>query len=92
MNEFLSALRAVVRCIRSPHKYFEKVLRNAIKGLGTDEDALTRVIVTRAEKDLKDIMEIYYRRNSVTFDHAVANDTSGDYKAFLLTLLGDEGH
>lgn len=68
------------------------MLRNAIKILGTDEDALTRVIVTRAEKDLKDIKEAYYRRNSINLNNAVANDTSGDYKAFLLTLLGDEEH
>lgn len=68
------------------------MLRNAIKILGTDEDALTRVIVTRAEKDLKDIKEAYYRRNSIDLSNAVANDTSGDYKAFLLTLLGDEAH
>jgi hypothetical protein len=65
-------------------------LRNAIKKVGTDEDALTRVIVTRAEKDLNDIKEIYYKRNSVPLDQAVANDTSGDYKAFLLALLGKE--
>jgi hypothetical protein len=48
------------------------------------------VIVTRAEKDLNDIKEIYYKRNSVPLDQAVANDTSGDYKAFLLALLGKE--
>lgn len=65
-------------------------MRNAIKKVGTDEDALTRVIVTRAEKDLNDIKEIYYKRNSVPLDQAVANDTSGDYKAFLLSLLGKE--
>lgn len=65
-------------------------MRNAIKKVGTDEDALTRVIVTRAEKDLNDIKEIYYKRNSVPLDQAVAKDTSGDYKAFLLALLGKE--
>ncbi|XP_077240195.1 annexin-like protein RJ4 [Tasmannia lanceolata] len=89
MDEFLSAVRVAIRCISSPHKYFEKVLRNAINGLGTDEDTLTRVVVTRAEKDLKEIKEAYYKRNSVSLNQAVANDTSGDYKTFLLTLLGD---
>lgn len=68
--------------------YVLKIIRNAIKGAGTDEDALTRVIVTRAEKDLKVIKEVYYKRNSVTLEQAVAKDTSGDYNAFLLTLLG----
>ncbi|MBA0696785.1 hypothetical protein Goari_003311 [Gossypium aridum] len=89
-DEFLKTLRATIRCLNDPKKYFEKVLRNSIRRVGTDEDALTRVIVTRAEKDLKDIKELYYKRNSVPLDQAVAKDTSGDYKALLLTLLGKE--
>lgn len=55
---------------------------------GTDEDALTRVMVSRAEKDLRDIKELYYKRNSVHLEDAVAKEISGDYKKFLLTLLG----
>ncbi|KAL9424308.1 hypothetical protein AB3S75_036235 [Citrus x aurantiifolia] len=88
VNEFAAALRTAIRCINNSNKYYEKIIRNAIKGAGTDEDALTRVIVTRAEKDLKVIKEVYYKRNSVTLEQAVAKDTSGDYNAFLLTLLG----
>ncbi|XP_062000140.1 LOW QUALITY PROTEIN: annexin-like protein RJ4 [Rosa rugosa] len=89
-NDFQKALHTAIRCLNDPKKYFEKVLRNAIKRLGTDEDALTRVIVTRAERDLRDIKEAYYKKNSVPLEQAVAKDTSGDYKAFLLTLLGKE--
>ncbi|XP_039002882.1 annexin-like protein RJ4 [Hibiscus syriacus] len=89
-DEFLPVLRTSVRCLNDPKKYFEKVLRNSIRRTGTDEDALTRVIVTRAEKDLKDIKEVYHKRNSVPLDQAVAKDTSGDYKALLLTLLGKQ--
>eukprot|EP00257_Ricinus_communis_P013328 XP_015570743.1 annexin-like protein RJ4 isoform X1 [Ricinus communis] len=89
-NEFKTLLRIAIRCINEPLKYYEKVLRNAIRKVGTDEDALTRVIVTRAEKDLLDIKDLYYKRNSVALDHAVANETSGDYKHFLLALLGKE--
>ena len=51
---------------------------------------MTRVIVTRAEKDLKSIKEVFYKKNSVSLDDAVAKATSGDYKAFLLTILGKE--
>ncbi|KAK0604589.1 hypothetical protein LWI29_017251 [Acer saccharum] len=89
-TKFMKALRTAIQCLNDSKKYFEKVLRNAMKGMGTDEDALTRVIVTRAEKDLKDIKEYYYKRNSVPLEQAVAKDTSGDYKKFLLTLLGKE--
>jgi len=44
--------------------------------VGTDEDALTRVIVTRAEKDLKEIKEMYYKRNIVHLEHVAAKETS----------------
>jgi len=65
-------------------------VRNAIKKVGTDEDALTRVVVSRAEKDLKTVSEVYYKRNSVLLEHAISKEISGDYKKFLLTLLGKE--
>ena len=73
-----------------PEKYFEKVLRLSIKGLGTDEEALTRVVVTRAEVDMKRATEQYYRRNSVTLESDVKGDTSGDYERMLLALIGHE--
>ncbi|WOG84256.1 hypothetical protein DCAR_0103438 [Daucus carota subsp. sativus] len=82
-NEFLSALLTAIKCLTEPKRYYEKQK-------GTDEDALTRVIVTRAEVDLEEIKDLYYKRNSVTLENAVAKETSGHYKAFLLTLLGKQ--
>lgn len=61
-----------------------------MKRIGTNEDELTRVVVTRAEKDLKDIKELYYHRNSIRLEDAVAREISGDYKRFLITLIGRE--
>ncbi|KAI3697680.1 hypothetical protein L6452_30776 [Arctium lappa] len=89
-DEYTTTLRTTIRCMSDPIKYFENVIRNAIKNGGTNEDALTRVIVMHAEKDLKDIMEQYYKRNSVPLNQAVAKETSGHYKRFLLTLLGKD--
>ncbi|XP_022148976.1 annexin D8 [Momordica charantia] len=89
-DEYLAALRTVIRCIRDPKKYYAKVLRNAMNAVGIDEDALSRVIVTRAEKDLKEIMELYLKRNNISLEKAVARDIGGDYKAFLLAILGSD--
>ncbi|KAG2300654.1 hypothetical protein Bca52824_037126 [Brassica carinata] len=72
-------------------KYFEKVLRQAINKMGTDEWALTRVVTTRAEFDMERIKEEYLRRNSVPLDRAIAKDTHGDYEDILLALIG-HGH
>lgn len=87
-DEFLAILRATVKCLTRPEKYFEKVLRLAINKRGTDEGALTRVVTTRAEIDMKIIKEEYHKRNSVTLDHAIGKDTTGDYEKMLLALIG----
>lgn len=89
-DEYLKTLRAIIRCFICPDRYFEKVARQAIAGLGTDENSLTRVITTRAEVDLKPIKDAYQKRNSVPLERAVAGDTSGDYERMLLALLGQE--
>jgi len=62
----------------------------AIDKLGTDEEALMRVVVTRAETDLSIIKEEYRKRTSKTLEHAIAVDTSGDYEELLLTLIGKQ--
>jgi len=49
-------------------------------------------VVTRAERDLAEIKDIFYKRNSVTLEQAVAKETSGDYNKFILTLLGHANH
>lgn len=88
-NDVIFAFRIAIRCIISPQKYFEKVLRTAANKAVADEDALTRVIVTRAERDLRQIKEKYFQRTNVTLDQAVGKATSGHYKSFLLALIGN---
>ncbi|KAJ0039990.1 hypothetical protein Pint_26584 [Pistacia integerrima] len=87
-DDFLKLLRATIKCLTCPEKYFEKLLRLAINKLGTDEWALTRVVTTRAEVDMQRIKEEYHKRNSVTLEKAIAGDTSGDYEKMLLSLIG----
>ncbi|GFP84829.1 annexin d7 [Phtheirospermum japonicum] len=89
-NEYLTFLRATIKCLTCPERYYEKTLRKAIKGLGTDENSLTRVVVTQAEVNMERIKEEYYKRNSAPLERAIAGDTSGDYEKFLLALVGHE--
>ncbi|MGD7201629.1 annexin, partial [Ralstonia pseudosolanacearum] len=89
-DDFLSAVKTIATCLTYPEKYFEEVLRNGIRKVGTDDWALTRVVTTRAEVDMKSIKEEYYKRNSVPLAKAIGGDTSGDYEDFLIALVGDE--
>ncbi|KAL0429190.1 UNVERIFIED_CONTAM: Annexin D3 [Sesamum radiatum] len=83
-----SVMKVVVWCIESPEKHFAEVIRAAVVGLGTDEDSLTRAIVCRAEIDLMNVRAEYFNANRSSMDNAIIDDTSGDYKDFLMTLLG----
>lgn len=83
-----SILKVVVWCTDSPEKHFAEVVRASVVGLGTDEDSLTRAIVTRAEVDMMKVRGEYFIANKTSLDNAVIDDTSGDYRKFLMTLLG----
>lgn len=87
-DAYLKLLRSAIKCLTKPEKYFEKVLRLAMKGMGTNEESLTRVVATRAEVDMELIKERYYQRNNMPLDRAISDDTSGDYERMLLALIG----
>lgn len=87
-DEFLAILRATIKGLTYPVKYFEKRLRLSIEKTGTDESALSRIVATRAEFDMKIIKEEYKKRSSVSLDQAIAKDTRGDYEDMLLALVG----
>ena len=65
-----------------------QVLHKAMKGLGTDDTTLIRVIVTRTEIDMQYIKAEYLKKYKKTLNDAVHSETSGHYRTFLLSLLG----
>ncbi|KAL9244838.1 hypothetical protein vseg_018559 [Gypsophila vaccaria] len=87
-GHFMYGLLTIVRCAENPAKYFAKVLRRAMKGLGTDDTTLIRVIVTRTEIDMQYIKAEYEKKYKKPLVDAVHSETSGNYRKFLLALLG----
>nr|AFK45123.1 unknown [Lotus japonicus] len=85
---FAHALLIIFQCAVNPAKYFAKVLHKAMKGLGTNDTTLIRVIVTRTEIDTQYIKAEYLKKYKKTLNDAVHSETSGHYRAFLLALLG----
>jgi len=67
-----------------------QMLRKAMKGLGTDDSTLIRILATRAEIDLQKIKEDYLKSYKRPLVEVVHSDTSGYYRAFLLSLLGSK--
>ncbi|MCO5587366.1 hypothetical protein L7F22_041315 [Adiantum nelumboides] len=87
-GNFLNALRAIVKCVHFPAKYFAKVLYKSMKGMGTDDATLIRIVVTRAEIDMQYIKAEFVRKYHNCLDDMISSDTSGSYKKFLLALIG----
>ena len=89
-DQLAAVLKAALWCLTSPEKHFAEVIRTSILGLGTDEEMLTRGIVSRAEVDMEKVKEEYKVRYNTTVTADVRGDTSGYYMNTLLTLVGPE--
>ena len=65
-----------------------QVLHKAMKGLGTSDSALIRVVTTRAEVDMQHIKAEYHKMYGGSLADAIHSETSGNYRTFLLSLVG----
>ncbi|XP_008291212.1 annexin A5b isoform X2 [Stegastes partitus] len=83
-------LLAVVKCARSVPAYFAETLYYAMKGAGTDDDTLIRVMVTRSEVDLLDIRAQFRKMFACSLHSMIRGDTGGDYRKALLLLCGGD--
>ncbi|XP_057371030.1 annexin A4-like [Daphnia carinata] len=86
----LNGLLTIVKTIRNRPAYFAERLKIAISGWGMDNDTLIRIILSRCEIDLTNIMYEYECMYGKALFDAVKEDTSGYYRRSLLTLLGIE--
>uniref|UniRef100_A0A3B4X310 Annexin n=1 Tax=Seriola lalandi dorsalis TaxID=1841481 RepID=A0A3B4X310_SERLL len=77
----------LVRCAKNPQLYFARRLNAAMKGLGTDEDTLIRIIVGRSEIDLETVKDMYLEKYDVTLKDALDSECGGDFKRLLIEIL-----
>jgi len=88
-GDLKTAILTIIRCAQSRARYFAEKLEAAMKGFGTDDSSLIRIIVSRCELDLGVIKQEYQHAYNRTLYHAVQSETSGDYKAAMLALVGE---
>ncbi|GFO02310.1 Annexin [Plakobranchus ocellatus] len=87
-GDFKAGLRAIVMNIRSRPMFFAEKLRDAMKGLGTDERTLIRIIVSRSEIDMVQIKECFLQLTKKTLWRWIKEDTSFNFKKLLQALVG----
>uniref|UniRef100_A0A8C4E8N4 Annexin n=1 Tax=Dicentrarchus labrax TaxID=13489 RepID=A0A8C4E8N4_DICLA len=81
---------AIVKCIRNKQAFFAERLYKSMKGLGTTDSVLIRIMVARAEIDMLDIKAQFLKMYGKTLYSFIKGDTSGDYRKILLELCGGE--
>uniref|UniRef100_A0A668URC8 Annexin n=1 Tax=Oreochromis aureus TaxID=47969 RepID=A0A668URC8_OREAU len=89
-GDFERLMLAVVQCIRSVPMFFAKRLYKSMKGLGTADNTLIRIMISRSEIDMLDIRECFRLRYEKSLYNMIKDDTSGDYKQTLLNLCGGD--
>ncbi|XP_076253639.1 annexin B11-like isoform X3 [Rhynchophorus ferrugineus] len=92
-NEFSGnsedGLLAIIRSIKNQAAFFAKCLNKSMKGLGTNDNDLIRLIVTRSEIDMVEIKREYQTEYGESLADAIKDDCSGHYKKCLLHLIGE---
>ncbi|XP_070565349.1 annexin A13-like [Ptychodera flava] len=85
--DMLAALKKLVVFARDRAAYFAERLYSAMKGLGTDDDYLQRIVITRCEVDLLEIKEAFRQKYGLPLSKMIRDDTSYNYKEVLLALV-----
>lgn len=80
---------AVIRSARNAGAYFAEKLNKSMKGMGTDDELLIRIIISRAERDMVEIKQAYFDLYGKSLAHDIKGDCSGDYKKILLAIIKD---
>uniref|UniRef100_A0A3Q3KJB7 Annexin n=1 Tax=Monopterus albus TaxID=43700 RepID=A0A3Q3KJB7_MONAL len=87
-HDIKHCLMDIVKCAWNTPAFFAEKLHLAIKGLGTNEATLTRVLVSRSEVDLKKIVEEYRAMYGTSLQEHIVKDTSAYYQKILIGLCG----
>ena len=80
------AFRTIVFATLSPSEYFATRVNDAIKGWGTKDHLLIRILITRDEIDMPQIKQYYKQLYGKDMVQAVKSDISGDYQRLMVEL------
>ena len=80
------AFRTIVYATLSPSEYFATRVNDAIKGWGTKDHLLIRILITRDEIDMPTIKQYYKQLYGQDMVEAIKKDISGDYQKLMIEL------
>ena len=82
-----TAFLTMIECIMDTPAYFAARFYKSMKGAGTKDRMLMRLVITRNEVDLPAIKNCYAHNYGKDLASAISSDTSGDYKKLLVAIV-----
>ena len=82
------SLMSIALASINPAEFFAKKIYESMKGLGTKDTMLIRLIVSRDEVDMPQIKMCYQQLYNKNMIDAIRSETSGDYKKCLVEIAG----
>ncbi|KAK2145647.1 hypothetical protein LSH36_667g01067 [Paralvinella palmiformis] len=74
----------VVALLTPPREYLVHELRNAMKGLGTDEQTLIDIMMPRTNREVKILKDTYKQVYGRDLDKDIHSETSGQFREVML--------
>ncbi|NWR94382.1 ANX12 protein, partial [Furnarius figulus] len=75
-----------VALLKTPAQFDAEELRASMKGLGTDENTLTEILVSRNNNEIKEANRYYNEVLKRDLTQDIISDTSGDFQKALVAL------
>jgi len=88
-GDFKRGMKAIVDSIVDRPTFFADRLFKSMHGVGTDDSALIRLVVTRSEVDMVEIKQAFLTNYKKTLAKMISEDCSGDYKRMLVAIVGE---
>ncbi|KAL5018976.1 hypothetical protein ScPMuIL_004698 [Solemya velum] len=86
-GDFKRGLKAVIMSIRCRPMFFAEKLWDSMKGAGTKNQTLIRIIVSRSEIDMVQIKKCFFDLTKKTLWCAIDEECTGDYKKILQAIV-----
>ncbi|XP_061236027.1 annexin A11 isoform X2 [Neopsephotus bourkii] len=78
--------KTILAMMKTPVMLDAYEIKEAIKGIGTDEDCLIEILASRSNEHIQELNRVYKAEFKKTLEEAIKSDTSGHFQRLLISL------
>uniref|UniRef100_A0A8B9FHY2 Annexin n=1 Tax=Amazona collaria TaxID=241587 RepID=A0A8B9FHY2_9PSIT len=78
--------KTILAMMKTPVMFDAYEIKEAIKGIGTDENCLIEILASRSNEHIQELNRVYKAEFKKTLEEAIKSDTSGHFQRLLISL------